>query len=123
MRTIYRYVLGKQTTFHCAPTSNVAVSIPIGAKILAPRLVGDELSIFAIVDTIRDSELRMFRVIGTGQDAEILSYEDEYIGSISVLNGTYMYHIFDAGTLDRNEEQQNGNEQSARPDNGIVARL
>lgn len=122
MRTIYRYILGWQNDFHQRPTSTVILRLPIGAKCVSVQLVGEELSIFAIVETERDTEMRTFRVIGTGQDADILSYEDEYIGSISVLNGTYMYHIFDAGTFDRSEATH-GNEQSARSDNGFVARL
>lgn len=123
MRTIYRYVLGRSSHFIKRPTTSVILQMPIGAKCISLQWVGEELSIFAIVDTERDTELRTFRIIGTGQDANILSYEDEYIGSISVLNGTYMYHIFDAGTFDRSEEQRHGNEQSTRSDHGFVARL
>lgn len=124
MRTIYRYVLGHQDGFFkLREGTTVILRLPIGAKIVTAQMAAEELSVFAIIDTEKDTELRMFRVIGTGQDATILSYEDEYIGSISVLNGTYMYHIFDAGIFDRSEEKTHGHDQSARSDRSFVARL
>jgi hypothetical protein len=60
MKTIYKYDI----------QPNVTCEMPQGAQILSVQAQKDTVQLWALVDTMRQSELRKFQVYGTGHAVE-----------------------------------------------------
>ena len=93
MKTVHKYGIGE--------VSN-SVQMPKGARILHVGGQGDEVCIWASVDTERLKELRHFRIYGTGQefpddfeedDPYRAKYGDRYIGT--AFCGRFVWHVFE----------------------------
>lgn len=111
MKTIYRYPI-EWNGF-------TTVKIPRGAKILHAGTQYGHMGIWAVIDTEIPWELRKFLSVGTGYDLTDINTDNMvHIGSVS-LNDSYMYHIFDAGI---HQGDENGYEQSTRR-RGFTARF
>lgn len=92
MKTIYKYPLPTP-----AMDSNfVIIEMPDGAQPLHVDVQHGQVCIWAVVDPERPMVRRRIRVIGTGLDASDVEHI-AYIGSVLLLNGTFVFHIFDAG--------------------------
>lgn len=89
-RRIYKYPF---------PTVDVVeLRLPIGARVLTVAEQHGETQLWADVDADARSELRTFRVIGTGHpvDRDDLPYADEYITTYQLLGGSLVFHVFEA---------------------------
>lgn len=86
-------------TIHKFPIEIVdfqVINIPSGAKFLHVDMQNQTMCLWALVDTDAPIVERRIRVIGTGLPAGDISIE-QHIGSVLVLQGTYVFHIFDVG--------------------------
>lgn len=84
MRTIHKYQL---------PIVNRSViEMPVGAQILSVQAQGDIPTIWALVDTKSPMEKRVFYMAGTGHI--IPDGEYKHLGTIQLLGGNLVYHIF-----------------------------
>lgn len=88
MRTIHKYPL--------QISDSVAVGLPKGAEVLCVQPQMSSLCLWALVDPGQSTEQRVFRIVGTGQSTEMT--KDSYIGTVQLLGGNLVYHIFE---LDR----------------------
>lgn len=89
MKTIYKYRISLAADFQ-------TIDVHDGAQFLHVAEQHGEICLWAIVDSEADMVSRRIRVIGTGLSAEDVKFE-QHIGSVLVLNGTYVFHIFDVG--------------------------
>lgn len=76
------------------------VLMPRDARVLsvAPSRQGDNprvLDLWALVDPSAPTELRRFRVVGTGN--LIGGDLGRFIGTVSLLGGAFIGHVFEAG--------------------------
>ena len=83
MLSIYKYPLSSERCTH---------SIPHGARVLSVQTQGEQLCLWALVDTDKVHETRTFRVIGTGWDVAG-RFLDNFIGTAQ--QGPYVWHIFE----------------------------
>jgi len=84
MLTIWKYqleVVGTNT-----------VQIPRGGRVLAVQTQRDIPCIWVLVDPDNSLEAWRFYVYGTGH--EVLSDPDDYLGTVQVLNGRLVFHVF-----------------------------
>lgn len=91
MKTIYKYIVGV--------ADSQVVEMPKGAKILDIQLTNEfptQLSIWAIVDTDREREPRIFKMIGTGHRMDDTKESEhlDYISTIQCFNGLVV-HVFE----------------------------
>lgn len=89
MKTIHKYPIILDAEF-------LVIEVPEGAEFLHVAEQHGTICLWALVKTDALMVRRRIRVVGTGLDASDLSRE-QYIGSVLVFNGTYVFHIFDAG--------------------------
>lgn len=71
------------------------ISMPKETKILSVEIQHNEMVVYAMVNTtIKETEQRKFRIIGTGDttDASINNYV--FLGSVLMQNGDYVFHVF-----------------------------
>ena len=71
------------------------ISIPKEAKILSVEIQHNEMVVYAMVNTtIKETEQRKFRIIGTGDttDASINNYV--FLGTVLMADGEYVFHVF-----------------------------
>lgn len=92
MKTIYKYPLqggGAQV-----------INMPCDADILTVDVVKlnqhgpEEIFIWALVDKSLGNEEKRVRVFGTGHDIPDEFTKDHYIGTFQIMNGTYIFHVF-----------------------------
>lgn len=89
MKTIYKYSLNP-------PADLVILDVPHGAEFIHAQEQHDVACLWAIVDSEQPMTKRAIRMVGTGNPAGDVHAEN-YIGSVLVLKGTYVWHIFDMG--------------------------
>jgi hypothetical protein len=77
MKMIYKYQIG-------------TVQIPKGAKILTANRQGDDVVLWAEVDTTTDREHRTFRVFGTGFE---IPEGSTYINTF--FDGPFVWHLYE----------------------------
>lgn len=85
MDTIYKYPL--------QITDVQRVLMPSGAKILCAQVQGDQVCLWAEVDTEKETEPRIIMIVGTGDPWRSDYYT--YIGTVQ-LQG-YVWHVYEAG--------------------------
>lgn len=86
METVYKYKIELQ--------DEQIVKLPRGVKILNVDTQDSEIFIWALVDTERD--LREIKILIRGTGHEIIScINKKYIGTIQLLGGKLIYHIFE----------------------------
>jgi hypothetical protein len=81
MSVIYKYPL--------IPGQNVA--LPVGARILSAREQGQDVCVWASVDP--DERLPGFEVFAVPTGGDVLE-SDQFIGTASLLDGSFILHIF-----------------------------
>ncbi len=86
MKTIWKYKLHGDVNF--------ALPLPQGAKILKIHLQGDELILWALVDTANILETRFFRIISTGWDIQGIE-KLRYIDTYFEYNESLVWHLFE----------------------------
>lgn len=86
-KTIYKYVL---------PIEKFpAVEIHEGAEIISAQMQHGSLCVWAIVDPSAKTELRSFRVIGTGMHFESDTL-GKHLGTVQLEDGFLILHVFEA---------------------------
>lgn len=86
MKTVYKYPLNVE---------HPVIKMPLGAEILAVREQGDEICVWAKVDTAQTaSALRAFNVYGTGHPITD-SPSAEYLGTAMLMGGRLVLHVFE----------------------------
>ena len=85
MKAIYKYPLNTN--------SEIEIEMPVGAQLLTVETQNNEPQMWAIVDTLKNPELRFFRVVLTGDPIGTVD-ELAYLGSFIIDNGL-IYHVFE----------------------------
>ena len=89
MNTVYKYRLKKQETQH--------VELPLGARILTAQSLGDNIWIWALVDTdSKKREKREIVILKTGQEVSLENPDRLlHIGTVQFDSGALVYHVFE----------------------------
>lgn len=91
MKTIYKYPIVLDASY-------LVIDVPDGAQFIHVAEQHGRICLWALVDSEAPMIRRQIRIIGTGLSADDVKIE-QHIGSILVLNGTYVLHIFDVGNV------------------------
>jgi len=84
MKTIFKYKL--------EITDEQEIAIPDGAAVLSVAAQGDDLCLWAAVDTLNALHLKTIYIHGTGNPIEALEYK-RFIGTAVMPNGL-VWHVF-----------------------------
>lgn len=74
-------------------SDNATLDMPVGAKILSVQGQGDDICMWAFVDTEARVEKRQFVVYGTGH--QIPFHNINYIGTAQIHGGRLVFHVFE----------------------------
>jgi hypothetical protein len=85
MQTVYKYPIEMHDNF--------LVELPIGAYVLTVQVQHGTPYIWALVDTESPTELRPFRLLGTGHPIE--QPLTRYIGTFQLNGGALVFHLFE----------------------------
>ncbi len=86
MKAVFKYKL---------PTQISKVMMDHDAKILATGVQGDNICIWAEVDTESTEKEFIFEVFGTGHEIpEGMGVEREFIGTVFMHNASYVFHVY-----------------------------
>ena len=88
MKTIYKYPINIGDTF--------TVEMPEGAEVIHVAEQFDEPFMWAIVDNEKPLKHHHFYVFGTGH--RMNDYCLRFVGTLLTAGGSYVWHIFHAGT-------------------------
>lgn len=69
------------------------LNMPSGATILTVQVQHNDPCLWAIVDPSEVTELRTFRIVGTGHPIDFTT--EAYIGTFQLSNGGLVFHIFE----------------------------
>lgn len=91
MKTIYKYQLSLvRATATCKP-----VIMPFEARILHVGAQGDDMFIWAEIDTEASGMEWFFEVFGTGHEMlEDMGVERHHIGSLMMHDGASVFHVY-----------------------------
>ena len=85
---IYKYPL--------IQTDGFEIEMPKGARILTVQVQDGEPYIWAIVNPDNDTEVRGFRLAGTGHQLNTMGFTDMvYIGTFQLYDGGLVFHLFE----------------------------
>ena len=91
MKTVYKYELKAV----CHQNLTEPVMMPNGAKILHVDAQGDDMFVWAEVDTERSVVDFHFEVFGTGHEMqEDMGVERNHIGSLMMHDGALVFHVY-----------------------------
>jgi len=86
MKRIYKYTL---------TPSNKVLAIPGCLKIISVESQRQEIVVYALIETSSDTTKGFeFLVIGTGHDINVDIDVYEFLGTVSMVDGTFMFHVF-----------------------------
>ena len=86
MKQVWKYIIQFNHT--------TSISMPVGATIL---MVANQRNVpcrWALVDPEADTEVRQFRIAGTGHDIEA-GHAENYVGSMLAMDEGLVLHIFE----------------------------
>ena len=87
MKTIHKYILDP---------NNKEIFMQKGAVILTTREQGDNIYIWAEVDTDTPIEPRYFEIFGTGHEMhEDIGMNRKYIGTAMMEGGDFIFHVYE----------------------------
>ena len=95
MKTIWKYTIPVLDIF--------SLELPQGAKILTVQEQHGNPQIWVLVNSDKTLETRIFRLVGTGHPIEIEDSKLEYIGTVQVVGGSFIGHLFEI--RDKEEEE------------------
>lgn len=81
MKTVYKYHI----------TYDGVLQLPIGAEILTVGMQDDRITMWALIDSDAELEIRVFAVYGTGW--QIQEPNVKFIST--VFDGAYVWHLFE----------------------------
>lgn len=77
-------------------TDNFTIGLPFRARIIAFQLQHENPFIWALIDDQEKTIIpRYFRLCGTGHDIESHTTHLEYLGTIQMLQGDLIWHLFE----------------------------
>lgn len=87
MKKIYKYPL--------EITDTQFVELPLGAEILTVQMQGNQLCLWAMVNTLPEAikKNRRIEIIGTGNPIPIGDLK--YISTFQMMDGRLIYHVFE----------------------------
>jgi hypothetical protein len=87
MKRIYKYPL--------ALTDTQFVELPLGAEILTAQMQGDQLCLWAMVNTLPEAikKNRRIEIIGTGNP--VPTGDLKYISTFQMMGGGLIFHAFE----------------------------
>lgn len=83
MRNVWKYTLLPECT----------LEMPRGAQLLSVHVQGDDICLWALVDSSQPLTPRHFVIFGTGH--AIHDVELTYIGTVMMLGGALVFHVFE----------------------------
>lgn len=87
MRTIYKYNL--------AVTDGIQkIQMPQNAEIISAQAQGNQIAVWAVVETIHSNEEREFVVYGTGDDLDVVG-KIKHLGTVQFSSGALVFHVFE----------------------------
>jgi len=87
MRKIFKYTLGVSDHQEIFPPAN--------AEFINVQMQNDKICLWALVDPNMQEKAREIRVIGTGHPIYDDSGKLAYIGTVQMMNGELIWHIFE----------------------------
>lgn len=91
MKTIYKYELHPSEI----GTGVFPVMMPHDAKYLHVDAQGDQIFIWAEIDTESSLLEHHFEVFGTGSEMQVdMGVERKYVGSLMMHNGALVFHVY-----------------------------
>lgn len=94
MLTVHKYPL---------PAHDCLVHMPLGAKVIHADIQGEQICLWAHVDTKQKKELRRFMIVGTGHTMPE-GQKLEHRGTVLMHEGTLVVHVFE--NVDYTEHQR-----------------
>lgn len=88
MKTIYKYGL--------SITDQQFIRVPEGAELLTAQFQGQQLQLWAKVDTSKPLERREIAIYGTGNP--VPENSGAYIATVQHHGGALVWHVFDLGS-------------------------
>jgi hypothetical protein len=87
MKKIFKYPL--------EITDTQFIELPLGAEILTVQVQGDQLCLWAMVNTSPDAitKNRRIEIVGTGYP--VPAGDLKYISTIQIMDGSLIFHIFE----------------------------
>jgi hypothetical protein len=86
MKAIYKYKLN--------PKDNI-LELPAASKILSVTTQKSDIVVYAVVDNEETEKVKYdFRVFGTGCGIDINIYEYEFLGTVTMMEDTFVFHVF-----------------------------
>jgi len=85
MKTIWKYQLDM--------AHKTTIEMPVGATVLQVQNQGDQMTLWAIVDTESPMEERTFHVVGTGGPFPYVTGGLVYCGTVQARG--YVWHVFE----------------------------
>ena len=86
MKKIFKYEI---------PVEGVELNMPIGSRILSCQNQHDVVCLWALVDPDVLKEKRRFTIAGTGHPLEDSIVIDKYLGTVVVMGGQFVWHVFE----------------------------
>lgn len=71
------------------------VSMPKGARVLSVDVQHGDVQVWVLVDPEAPTELRKFRMAGTGHSLEKEIESLRFIGTVQMMGGNLIWHIFE----------------------------
>jgi len=87
MRKIFKYPL--------SVTDHQEIHVPVGGKFISVQVQNNEICLWALVDEDKIQVAREIRVIGTGHPIYDDSGNMDYIGTVQMMSGKLIWHIFE----------------------------
>lgn len=69
--------------------------MPIGAQILTIAKQNNDVCLWALVDPTAPTHRRNFVMYGTGHDISGKENRHDYLGSVQLLDGSLVLHVFE----------------------------
>lgn len=69
--------------------------VPIGAEVLSAHAQGDDLQVWALIDTDAQRETREFVLVGTGYPTHLPRDRMRFINTVQLHNGRMVLHVFE----------------------------
>lgn len=77
------------------PSDEQEISVPVGAKLLSAREQHETICVWFQCYPVPDREKRTIRICGTGHDAPPFGNDWRFLGTASLSEGRYIFHVFE----------------------------
>lgn len=77
------------------PAGEQEISVPVGAVFLCAREQRDNICVWFQCYPVQDREKRTIRICATGDDAPPFGNAWRFLGTASLSEGRYIFHVFE----------------------------